>query len=95
MKLNIEKLDERIRQLQEVRRIAADPELVNILLEFITDEPAYSPSPRTAPEVSVDIRPADGADHLDVPPEASELIKELEKGAVATGSSLWGRHRDK
>ena len=35
MKLNIRKLDERIQKLQEIKRIAADPELVAMLLEFI------------------------------------------------------------
>jgi hypothetical protein len=35
MQLNIRKLDERIQKLQEIKRIAADPELVAMLLEFI------------------------------------------------------------
>lgn len=38
MQLNMTKLDERIRKLQEIRRIAADPELVTMLLEFIASD---------------------------------------------------------
>ncbi len=36
MRIDLQKLDERIYKLQEIRRIAADPELAAILLEFMT-----------------------------------------------------------
>ena len=46
MQLNIRKLDERIQKLQEIRRIAADPEMVGLLLEFIgADEDRSEASP--------------------------------------------------
>jgi hypothetical protein len=35
MRVNTNKIDERIARLQEIRRIAADPELLRMLLEFI------------------------------------------------------------
>jgi len=38
MKVNIKKIEERIQKLQEIKRIAADPELVAMLLEFIGSE---------------------------------------------------------
>jgi hypothetical protein len=38
MQLNLKKLDARIQKLQEIKRIAADPELVSMLLEFIVNE---------------------------------------------------------
>jgi hypothetical protein len=38
MRIDIQKLDERIKKLQEVRRIAADPELATILVEFMSAE---------------------------------------------------------
>ena len=38
MQLNIRKLDERIQKLQEIRRIAADPELLDMLMEFMANE---------------------------------------------------------
>ncbi|MGA7239306.1 MAG: hypothetical protein WBY44_26725 [Bryobacteraceae bacterium] len=49
MQLNIKKLDERIQKLQEIKRIAADPELVAMLLEFIAVDEA-APSAATAPK---------------------------------------------
>jgi hypothetical protein len=49
MQLNIKKLDERIQKLQEIKRIAADPELVAMLLEFVgADE--ERPGAATAPK---------------------------------------------
>ena len=46
MKIDIQRLDERIKKLQEARRIAADPELVSILLDFVsTDAPGAGPLP--------------------------------------------------
>lgn len=38
MRLDIGKIDERIQKLQEIKRIAADPEMVEILLEFVIAE---------------------------------------------------------
>lgn len=38
MQLNLKKLDARIQKLQEIKKIAADPELVSMLLEFIVNE---------------------------------------------------------
>jgi hypothetical protein len=49
MQLNIRKLDERIQKLQEIKRIAADPELVAMLLEFIAaddEKPSAVPAPK-------------------------------------------------
>ncbi len=49
MQLNIRKLDERIQKLQEIKRIAADPELVAMLLEFIAaddEKPSAAAPPK-------------------------------------------------
>jgi hypothetical protein len=44
MKIDIQRLVERIKKLQEARRIATDPELVSILLDFVsTDAPGAAP----------------------------------------------------
>ena len=43
MRINIQKLDDRIKKLQEIRRIAADPELANIFLEFVGDDTVSEP----------------------------------------------------
>jgi hypothetical protein len=42
MRIDIQKLDDRIEKLQEIRRIAANPELAMILLEFMDMEDAVS-----------------------------------------------------
>jgi hypothetical protein len=38
MRLDIRKIDDRINKLQEVRRIASDPEMIAVLAEFLTSE---------------------------------------------------------
>ena len=38
MRLNPDKIDDRIRKLQEIKRIASDPELIQMLFEFIDVE---------------------------------------------------------
>jgi hypothetical protein len=53
MRLDLVKIEDRIKKLQEVRRIAGDPEMASILLEFLTTDdqsqaPAPSPSPSPA-----------------------------------------------
>jgi hypothetical protein len=46
MRLNPEKIDERIRKLQEIKRIASDPEMVQMLFEFIDLEETRHERPR-------------------------------------------------
>jgi len=38
MQIDLKKLDARIQKLQEIRRIASDPELVSLLLEFLAND---------------------------------------------------------
>jgi len=54
MQLNIKKIDERLQKLQELKRIASDPELLSLLMEFIAkeDEPS-KPAPPIKPELPV------------------------------------------
>ena len=66
MRLDTIKIDERIKKLQEIQRIAADPEMLRILFEFIdTDEesashrPAATPVARTEDELKRDFAPPD------------------------------------
>lgn len=47
MRLDLNKIDERIKKLQEIRRIASDLEAASILLECITSED--EPSDRLSP----------------------------------------------
>jgi len=50
MRIDIQKLDDRIKKLQEIRRIAANPELAMILLEFMDTEDAV-PEPVSVPNL--------------------------------------------
>ena len=86
MKLDIQKLDERIKKLQEIRRIAADPEMVSILLEFILPEDDSAMLPPS---------PAVAAGNGAAPPSEDE-VEGLLKGVTATtpaGGNIWGSRR--
>ena len=48
MRIDITKIDDRINKLQTIRRIASDPEMSRILLEFlVSDEGPYGFSEKT------------------------------------------------
>jgi hypothetical protein len=83
MQLNIKKIDERIQKLQEIKRIASDPELVAMLLEFIGAEDDRR---ETAPAAKVEAASASNGDDDD-------LVKKILTGADAPGSGLWSRKR--
>src|SRR5437762_2288393 len=54
MRLDLAKIDERIRRLQELRRIAGDPEMARILLDCLsTDEEARERLPEPCPKAEV------------------------------------------
>ena len=62
MQLNIRKLDERLQKLQEIKRIAGDPEMISLLLEFIAAD-EEKPSAATAPKhLAIAIPRADDVD---------------------------------
>ena len=47
MQINVKRIEARIQKLQEIRRIASDPELVSLFLEFLGNEddaPQYAPA---------------------------------------------------
>jgi hypothetical protein len=59
MQLNIRKLDERIQKLQEIKRIAADPEMVALLLEFIAADEEKLSAATTPKPLAIAIPRAD------------------------------------
>lgn len=84
MQLNLRKLDERIQKLQEIRRIAADPELVSMLFEFIaTEDERTEPVPAAEAEAVGSARPDD----------ADDIVNQVVKGMDAPGSVPWSRKR--
>ena len=83
MQLNLRKIDERIQKLQEIRRIAADPELVTMLFEFIaTEDERTEPVPAAEAEAVGAARPDD-----------ADIVNRVVKGMEAPGSGLWSRKR--
>jgi hypothetical protein len=83
MQLNLRKIDERIQKLQEIRRIAADPELVAMLFEFIAaEENGTEPVAVAKPNSIATARP----DDLDI-------VNQVMQGMDDQGSSLWSRKR--
>jgi hypothetical protein len=88
MQLNLRRIDERIQKLQEIRRIAADPELVAMLFEFMADE-----EERTEPMPAARTD-ATGTARLDDADIVNQVVKGMDvKGMDAQGSGLWSRKR--
>ena len=86
MRFDLQKIDERIKKLQEIRRLATDPEATSLILEFMS--PTYEPSEPTP--VAIPDTNGDGAH----PSDSRELVKEVMNGKdVGSGSGLWTRTR--
>jgi hypothetical protein len=89
MRLDISKIDDRIERLQEIRRIAADPELASVLLEFIVTDETEAPTHAAEP-----IKPVAEAGGYTRPPtnDAGDSVEELVR-EIAGGSALWNKRR--
>jgi hypothetical protein len=82
MQLNLRKLDDRIQKLQEIRRIAADPEMVSMLFEFIAEDERPERMTSAKTEAAVAAGPAD-----------TDIVDQMMKGTDVQGSGLWSRRR--
>lgn len=82
MQLNLRKLDDRIQKLQEIRRIAADPELVSMLFEFIGEDERPERIPAAKIEAAIAGGPAD-----------ADIVDQVLKGTDVQGNGLWSRKR--
>jgi hypothetical protein len=85
MRIDIHKLDDRIKKLQEIRRIATDPELATILLEFMDiDDSGAEPSLMSkAGDISA---PRGDSTH--------DLMKDVVNGVTPEArDGLWSRRR--
>jgi hypothetical protein len=83
MQVNLRRIDDRIQKLQEIRRIAADPELVAMLVEFMSTEDERK---ETAPAAKADTVVAPIQDD-------AELVTQILKGSDSQGTGLWSRKR--
>jgi hypothetical protein len=105
MQLNIRKIDERIQKLQEIKRIAADPEMVAMLLEFIAgDEAKEEPllTPRAVTAVAATAQPtaqptsqttAQTTSQATSQPTDIDLVNQVVKGLDAQANGFWPRKR--
>ena len=88
MRIDIKKLDERIKKLQEIRRIATDPELSTILLEFVGPDDeitAEQPVAKTGPVLEPSRDPV---------PSTRDLRKDVVNGTKSESrDGLWSRNR--
>jgi hypothetical protein len=86
MRFDLQKIDERIKKLQEIRRLATDPEAASLLLEFMSpadEQPAPSP-----------VAKLDGNGVGTHSSDARELVKDVVNAKEAgPGSGLWTRAR--
>lgn len=86
MRIDIQKLDDRIKKLQEIRRIATDPELATILLEFMSTGDGVA-EPVSAPKLD-----DPSASRVD---NTHDLVKDVVNGATSAEvrDGLWSRRR--
>jgi hypothetical protein len=82
MQLNVKRIDERIYKLQEIKRIAADPEMLRILLEFIVDDESREPV--------ADAVNAPGKPHYEDVTKLANAVNQIDEQP----RGLWGRKRD-
>jgi hypothetical protein len=85
MKFDVQKIDERIKKLQELRRIATDPEISSIISEFMTVDDEYS-----RPEPPAIVAPIDKPG----PESTNDLVNDVVHGAESpSNGGLWSRRR--
>jgi hypothetical protein len=84
MQLNVKKIEARIQKLQEIKRIAADPELVTMLLDFlITEDDRVEAVAVTKPH-PVTVAPSQ---------EEIDIVEQVLKGKDAQGNVSWAARR--
>jgi hypothetical protein len=85
MRLNVQKIDQRIKKLQELRRLAADPEIASMLLEFIGPEEQEGASAQAVNGA--------GSEPAARPDATAELIQDALAADAQPGGSIWGIRR--
>jgi hypothetical protein len=86
MRFDLQKIDERIKKLQEIRKLATDPEAASLLVEFM------SPADEQSQPTPVAKSEANGtAPHSS---DSREFVTEVVNAKeAASGSGLWTRTR--
>jgi hypothetical protein len=84
MQLNVKKIEARIQKLQEIKRIAADPELVAMLLEFLSTEDDRVEAAAVPKSHPVAVAPSQ---------EDIDIVEHVLKGKDAQGNVPWAARR--
>jgi len=87
MWLNIASIDARIQKLQELKKIAEDPELVALLHEFMTAEP-IGKAARVDPVGHEELLPMPSSPVTDPTKEVS-----ADSDLIPAGNGIWGLRR--
>jgi hypothetical protein len=86
MRFDLQKIDERIKKLQEIRRLAVDPEAASLLLEFMS-----TAEERSVPTSAVKL---DGNGATPHSSDTKDMVQEVVSAKeAASGSGLWTRTR--
>jgi hypothetical protein len=97
MKIDVQKIDERIKKLQDLRKLATDPEIASLLSEFITDgEQRTQPSQHLEPSQHFETQVPANTEPIQMPGSeaTNDLIKEVVNGVDApSNGGLWSRRR--
>ena len=89
----VEKIDERIKKLQDLKRLVTDPDIASLLPEFLMDfeqrsvmPPPPPPPPAPRPQQAIEMPSSE---------TTSTLVNDVVNGSEIPGSSnsLWSRRR--
>ena len=86
-------LDARIHKLQEIRRLAADPEWLSMLLEFMEEERRDSLPPIKAAHMPAAPPPKAAHATSAPPPDDLDIVAQVVNGMDAKGGSPWSGKR--
>ena len=91
MRFDLQKIDERIKKLQEIRKLATDPEATSLLLEFMSPLDERLADERPEP---ISVHKAEGIGVANHSSDNRQVVKEVVNAKeAAAGSGLWTRTR--
>jgi|SRR5579872_4801742 len=94
MRFDVQKIDERIKKLQDLRRLMMDPEISSLLPEFLTVGDERRDSMPTMPMPTMPPPPPPPPMERPSPETTNQLVNDVVNGSeVQTGGALWSRRR--
>jgi hypothetical protein len=86
MRLNLEKLDNHLKKLEEIRKIASDPEMMELLNEFLSPE-------RGPGETEGESVPRVPGRRSEVSEVVKEVLQRSEHAGAGNSIGLWNRKK--